>query len=118
MTTTKSLLIHAFLIIIYATIMWFLYGPVSSVGAAWGGALSTISLLGLSEFLGGLVPKKGIALVFVGSVLRYGILIMVFALSWFTDLKIPLSLIGGLFLWVPSSILIYWLSGKRRESAF
>ena len=93
-------------------------GPISSVGAAWGGALSTISLLGLSEFLGGYVPKKGIALVFVGSVLRYGILIAVFALTLFTEIRVPLSLIGGLFLWIPSSITIYWVSRKRNESAF
>jgi hypothetical protein len=97
--------------------MWWLEGPVSSVAAAWGGALSTLSLLGLSEFLAGLVPKKGIALVFVGSVLRYGILILVFAISLFTEIRVPLSLIGGLFLWIPSSILTYWIFRKRSESA-
>lgn len=115
---TKSLLIHGFFIIFYAAIMWFAVNPVSSLGAAWGGALSTVSLLGMSEFLGGLVPKKGIALVFMGSVLRYGILIMVFALTWFTEIKVPLSLIGGLFLWIPSSISIYWVMRKRSKSAF
>lgn len=115
---TKSLLIHGFLIILYSLFFWFWRGPTDSLAAAWGGALSFLSLVGISEFAGQSIPKKGIALVFMGSVLRYGILILVFALTLFTEIRVPLSLIGGLFLWIPSSLLIYWLSRKRSKSAF
>lgn len=78
--------------------------------AAWGSALGFLPTIGFAFLLGQNLSeessKKGVALVIAGSVLRYGIFLLLLALLVFKNFQVPFVFIGGLLIWIPSSAVI------------
>lgn len=111
----QTLIIHGIITIIYSAVVFRFVGFQDGIFATWGSALSVLPALGFGYLLGKDTAKKGVALVLAGSVLRYGVFLIVFALLVFAGIRLPIAIMGGLLTWIPSAFILAAIN-RRTQS--